>query len=689
MNKIFEQGQPAAAKPTFLARLRSDVAGNTLMLVAGAILPLTAMIGAGVDMSRTYLVKSRLQQACDAGALATRKRMGGESTLSTAAQTLGSTFFANNFPTGTFGTGTPSFSTALDAQGQIMASASVRVPQTIMTVFGNSFTDLTVRCDAKLEVSNTDVMFVLDVTGSMADCPDGSTCNGGSTSKIAGLRTAVMRFYDTLSSSAPSSAQLRFGFVPYSTTVNLGSILPADNYNSSYTVQSVVANMNTRKFLASYGPASAPTVEVFTFNGVTGASISQQDCARYGRNESFSFGGSSNAPAYSFTGASNPVIRSGGPAPNSAVTRRYYNNPADGIDRGYPGARDREFTYQSCRRYYTESTTTYTTGFTFTNWTYKPVVYDTSNFKNGNSISVANSAPRIDENAPNDEALNGYVITAGEYNLQQLASSATAKTTNISTTWNRCIEERDTVANPTFTYNAGTRDYTPDGANDLEIDTLPTDNATRWRTLWPEVARYRNGTDAEDSDTLSPTSDMYSPCPAAAARLATFTRAQVQTYVDSLIPTGNTYHDIGMVWGARLISPSGMFASSNLVGANGKPIARNIVFMTDGEMCPSPGVYGFQGIESLSKRVVGNNGTGQTDCNGRMTNRHNSRFLAICAAAKALDINVFTVAFGTARTTQLTACADPGQDLVASDSAALSQAFEDIAAKIADLRLSR
>ena len=58
-----------------ISRLRSNTAGNTLMLVAGAIIPLTAMIGSGVDMGRAYLVKSRLQQACDAGVLAGRKYM--------------------------------------------------------------------------------------------------------------------------------------------------------------------------------------------------------------------------------------------------------------------------------------------------------------------------------------------------------------------------------------------------------------------------------------------------------------------------------------------------------------------------------------------------------------------------------------------------------------------------------------
>src|SRR3546814_10019435 len=63
----------------FLTRLLHNEAGNTLAIVAAAIFPLAGMIGGGLDMSRLYLAKTRLQQACDAGALAGRKAMGSGS----------------------------------------------------------------------------------------------------------------------------------------------------------------------------------------------------------------------------------------------------------------------------------------------------------------------------------------------------------------------------------------------------------------------------------------------------------------------------------------------------------------------------------------------------------------------------------------------------------------------------------
>ncbi len=50
-----------------LMRLYHNQAGNTLAIVAAAMIPLMGMTGAAVDFSRTYLVKTRMQQACDVG----------------------------------------------------------------------------------------------------------------------------------------------------------------------------------------------------------------------------------------------------------------------------------------------------------------------------------------------------------------------------------------------------------------------------------------------------------------------------------------------------------------------------------------------------------------------------------------------------------------------------------------------
>ena len=50
---------------TLAGHLLRDRAGNTIVMVAAAILPLMALVGSGIDMGRAYLVQSR---ACNAPA---------------------------------------------------------------------------------------------------------------------------------------------------------------------------------------------------------------------------------------------------------------------------------------------------------------------------------------------------------------------------------------------------------------------------------------------------------------------------------------------------------------------------------------------------------------------------------------------------------------------------------------------
>lgn len=71
-----------------LARLARDTGGNVIAIVAGAMVPLLALVGGGIDLGRTYLIQSRLQQACDAGVLGARKQMGGIANFSIATDGL-------------------------------------------------------------------------------------------------------------------------------------------------------------------------------------------------------------------------------------------------------------------------------------------------------------------------------------------------------------------------------------------------------------------------------------------------------------------------------------------------------------------------------------------------------------------------------------------------------------------------
>src|SRR6185503_20042645 len=87
----------SARRGSFLTRLARDTRGNTLAIIGAALVPLSAMIGSGVDMSRAYMAKNRLQSACDAAALAGRRVMVAD-TLDTNVINEATRFFNFNFP---------------------------------------------------------------------------------------------------------------------------------------------------------------------------------------------------------------------------------------------------------------------------------------------------------------------------------------------------------------------------------------------------------------------------------------------------------------------------------------------------------------------------------------------------------------------------------------------------------------
>jgi Flp pilus assembly protein TadG len=646
-----------ASAPGLISRLRSNTAGNTLMLVAGAIIPLTAMIGAGVDMGRTYLVKSRLQQACDAGVLAGRKYMTG-TTLDDVAAGRATAFFSNNFPSGSFGTTNVSFTPSRTNDGQVTGTATARVPMAVMQIFGNTQVDLNVVCDARLEIANTDVMLVLDVTGSMADCPDDSNCGSGPGSKIVGLRSAVMSFYDTISAATSANARLRVGFVPYSSAVNIGidpftntPILQSGWLVDNWTYQSRVANMTKDGW--------SPTTTYSSWTDQTyGTAINNSSCTKYGNNTPFT--GFSPNPSGNPTVPTNDVFQEGQPA---TVVQTIYRR----LTPSYSGSK-------SCTRQYRTATTSYAQNgrYGFTNWSYMPVTYNAGNYKAGTVVTAftGNYAP------------TGTVTTEGSYNMVDLVNTAGSTVTGTSTTFDGCIEERETIAQTSFA-------AIPSGAYDLDVNTVPSSDATRWRPMWNELIYDRSaggGFNEELNVTTNRSPTNSYACPTEASKLAVRTRADMQDYVNGLVATGYTFHDLGMAWGVRLLSPNGLFASENTTAPNGRPISRHIIFMTDGMMNTPPSVYTSHGYEESDRRV---SGLAVSPTTSDLINRHNARFQALCNQARANNITVWTIAFGTSNPPTLVSCADSGKSFVATDTAALTAQFQQIAANIAKLRLSR
>mgnify|MGYP003575859678 CR=1 FL=1 len=519
-----------------VTNLLRDRRGNAFMLTAAALVPVVGIVGSAVDIGRAYMTQLRLQQACDAGVLAGRRAMG-PGTYGTDEEAEADKMFNFNFPAGRYGATDISFASEANGTTDVDGTASATLPTALMYIFGKSQFDLSASCTAKLEISNVDVVLVLDVTGSMAGTP------------LAGLKTAAKNFFTTLTSADVGDGRIRFGVVPYSSTVNVGKILRTADSSWLSTTVTLPSRQYNNKF-------------------------SDINCDKKGKN----------------------------------CTRVY------------------EYTY---------SDRTFTVG--------SPTVNGSLTFNTG---------------------------TAGA---------------NASANWNGCIMERWTqqfAANATAPEEGATP--ASSRAYDMEIDTVPTaDDKTKWKVLLPITFVYNRGQVASEitTDNLSKPS---SACPLEAMKLTEMDsgdQGTFDTYIDKLAAGGNTYHDVGMAWGARFISPTGLFADEN-ADADGQPISRHIVFMTDGNMDTTLQFLSHQGLEQSMPRI---GSTSKGDGNARHTNR----FLQLCQRARARGITIWVVSFGIGTNESLDTCASSGTALLSSNTADLNSNFQSIARQMSKLRLAQ
>ncbi|MES2442578.1 MAG: pilus assembly protein [Pseudomonadota bacterium] len=661
----------------FLGRLSRDRRGNTMAIMAMALIPLAGMVGGGVDISRMYIVKTRLQHACDAGALAGRKAMGGGtwSQSNYAPRTSAENFFDANYQSDAYGA-TDRQRTFTEAAGKVTGTASAVLPMTLMKIFGRTTETLSVTCDAEMRLPNTDVMFVLDTTGSMDD----KAVSTDSVDKITALKTAVKCFYEivarlntaeTCTGGDPSGGtgdqvQIRFGFMPYATNVNVGKLLPTSYFANSWNYQSREPTYTTT--------TSSPAMGTFTPSG-SASNGSWSDKAYY-----FSSNSSSNCVAL----PNSPYTQSGtiGSPTNSNstvsgdVTTTTYNASTGGW---YYQYQYDSYDSWNDRCYYDRRTVTYNSGtgaFTrtttrsFDKYRYAKLSKDISGLKNGTTWN---------------SSFQSNVGTEGAM-----------KTIN----WGGCIEERQTKVTSTFS-------PIPSDAYDLNIDLVPSQGtaSSLWGPVLPDMIYTRDITYSggwgggysgsfDNSETTTDTEYVnYSSyaCPQEARKLQSWTTASTfESYVNSLSPSGNTYHDIGLLWGARFMSPTGIFASENAYTPQGGEIERHMIFMTDGDTNASNTDYAAYGIPWFDRRqTVSTSAPSNTTLNDQI----NARFLALCTAVKNQNITLWVISFGSGSNSttedRLESCATSGRYFVARDSATLQTTFRSIADQISQLRLTR
>ncbi len=726
-----------SVKSGALARLASDTRGNALAIMAMALFPLAGLVGGGVDMSRLYLSKTRLQQACDAGALAGRKVMGGGiwTANSNAAGTTALEFFNQNFREGSYGTNTRTVAFT-EAAGKVTGTASVVLPMTIMKIFGADAKTLSVTCDAEMRLPHTDVMFVLDLSGTMNGVIPGDT-----QVKIVALKNAVKCFYESVarlnttatcgtgdpSGGVGTQTQVRFGFVNYSTNVNVGKLLPAEYFADSWPYQ-------TRKAVPKNEEYQVETSRSTSWNNGTPTVTSDVTSATVG-----TWGPYTNSVTNGIRNGDCTVPASAALTNDGAVSedknkvtttsgmtrvttwyteqklkaeheyrRSWVRTSGNGGNALGTCTRERRVaTAVRTRNYRQQDSGTETivyetrTREVFDKWDYQRHFLDIRGLKNGSGWNASLTLPIGPTNA------NALTVT------------------NRTIPWDGCIEERETEK---LTDYSSMTDAQFEKASDLDIDELPvsTDPSTLWGPALPHAIYVRQlipGGGARNRDQISTQTDFTSadppplgqaPNPAAPSwctresrKLAAWNDATAfENYVDSLVADGRTHHDIGLLWGARFLSPTGIFANENKLTTTpaGGQISRHMVYMTDGETCVNPTDYTAYGAvwferrqTSTSVNPTGNAGTCSGE-NGDLTVQVDKRFEYLCSAAKLKNITLWVIYFGvtpavgqpdTPIVTRMKNCAtDTTKFKPANNAAQLRTAFDSIASQISQLRLT-
>ncbi|MET0180073.1 MAG: TadE/TadG family type IV pilus assembly protein [Novosphingobium sp.] len=654
--------RPGAAARTaangLARRLLRDERGATLIIGAASMVVLMVLIGSSVDAGRAYMTKTSLQSACDAGVLAGRRALSRATSYGTAEQAKAMRMFDFNFNNDQSETRSTAFTSVATDDGSVVGQASTILPTAIMHIFGFPQFNLAVSCSAELQLASADVMFVLDTTGSM-NCNPGVTCSRtteDTNAKIKGLRTAVRNFYMTVAAAVenPDETRIRFAFVPYSMTVNVRKLIEDGRMPTSYIAsatpyQSREAQFSTTpSYLATPGAATAITE---TISGVTSAQCSTA-ADNYGNNR------------YPSGSGGTPIVTGSAPGNITTVT---YSSPSNPWTRGSGNT-------GTCRRTKTTVVTTHTTRYAWTgNWRYKPLTLDTSAYRSFSALSLVTGI-----------ASTAYAPSSGWFDVQALARlSPTTGLTTTSYTWGGCIEERETA-------RSATMNPVPSGATDLDINSAPTSEPTRWKPYFGGAEFHRGNSNLVSLTTTTDIDNLGEACP---SPMRVFENVDVSnpttvptwlnTYLNDLDATGNTYHDIGMIWGGRLASPRGIFAAV----VNDEPersISRNLIFMTDGDMDPTLDLYSAYGVERFDNRVAPSGASDAT-----LTSYHNARFLAACRAAKAEGYTVWVIGFGTSVTSQMTECSSGGRAYLSNNSAELTATFRFIASQVADLRLNQ
>jgi Flp pilus assembly protein TadG len=195
-------------KGAAMIRLRkalSDQQGSVAMIFALMIFVLCGTLALGLDYARALALRTKLQSAVDAAALATNSNGTANDSVTTA---LVQNQFDFNMRDQKYGGVSLNVSSTPIPQG-IRVTATAEVPTTFARIMGVKKMPVSVKAEAISSVVNYEIALVLDNTFSMVGGP------------LNDLKTAAKTLVDNVVATSTSGG-VKFALVPFSNYVNVG-----------------------------------------------------------------------------------------------------------------------------------------------------------------------------------------------------------------------------------------------------------------------------------------------------------------------------------------------------------------------------------------------------------------------------------------------------------------------------------
>jgi len=205
---------------SFLRKFWRQRRANVAVTFAVAALPVSMMVGMGVDIANATRVKMALQDATDEAAISLARQQStiADSAISSTAQSYVQASFTK--------ISTIRITNATIDRTNIIATIDdqATVPMFFSQLVGVS--SMTVNAHAVAQGLQLEVAMVLDTSGSMGD-----TLGSGGT-KISALRTAASDFITTMFGTQTTSQRVSIGIVPFATSVRV--VAAGSTPDSSY-----------------------------------------------------------------------------------------------------------------------------------------------------------------------------------------------------------------------------------------------------------------------------------------------------------------------------------------------------------------------------------------------------------------------------------------------------------------------